>query len=185
MKKHSNAASELSPKYVVIGFLYIQPMHGYDLHKHLETNLCEVWHISQSQTYNILKSLIRDNWIAVTLQPQEKRPDKELLSLTDLGRAEFETWLYTPTPGSARTIRVEFISRMFFAASLNENLCSRLIQEQADTIRLDLEKLSKRSSALPADQIFNRMGIDLRIRQLKSVLDWVEDCYHYIEEGGR
>lgn len=185
MPKSSNAASELSPKYAILGFLYIRPMHGYDLHKHLEASLREVWHISQSQAYNILKHLEKDRWITVTLQPQEKRPDRELLALTELGKAEFETWLLTPTPGSARAIRVEFITRLFFASNLSENLCSRLIQEQADEIRLNLEKLSKRLSALPADQIFNRMGLDLRIRQLKSVLEWVEDCLQYFVEGIR
>ncbi len=185
MPKTSLAASELSPKYAIMGFLYFRPMHGYELHKHLETSLRDVWHISQSLAYKILKNLEKDNWITVTLQPQEKRPDRELLAQTELGKAEFETWLYTPTPGSARAIRVEFITRLFFASNLNENLCSRLIQEQAETIRSDLANLVKRLSALPADQIFNRMGLDLRIRQLTSVLEWVEDCHQYFVEGSR
>lgn len=184
MRQSSWSASELSPKYAVLGFLYIHPMHGYDLHKHLETNLREVWRISQSQSYAILKHLEKDRWITATPQPQEKRPDRALLELTEPGKAAFEAWLYTPTPGSARAIRVEFITRLFFASNMSNDLCARLIQEQADAIRLDLEKLTKRVSALPPDQTFNRMGLDLRIRQLCSVLGWVEDCHHYFVEGG-
>jgi PadR family transcriptional regulator AphA len=183
MLKSSPSASELSPKYALLGFLYIHPMHGYDLHKHLETDLREVWHISQSQAYNILKNLEKDDWITATLQTQAKRPDRELLALTERGKVEFENWLYTPTPGSARAIRVEFITRLFFASNLSENLCSRLIQEQADTIRGDLEKLVKRLSVLPTDQIFNRMGLELRIRQLTSVMEWLENCHQYFVEG--
>jgi DNA-binding PadR family transcriptional regulator len=185
MTKHSPANSELSPKYAIMGFLYLRPMHGYDLHKHIETDLHEVWRISQSQAYNILKNLEKDRWITVTLQPQEKRPDREILALTELGKGEFETWLNTPTPGSARAIRVEFITRLFFASNLSENLCSRLIQEQAETIRSDLANLFKRLSALPAEQIFNCMGLDLRIRQLTGVLEWVEDCHRFFVEGIR
>jgi DNA-binding PadR family transcriptional regulator len=160
-----------------MGFLYIRPMHGYELHKQLETNLREVWHISESRSYTILKNLEKDKWITATLQAQEKRPDKEQLALTELGKAEFKKWLSQPTPGSTRAIRVEFITRLFFASNLGENLCSRLIQEQAESIRLDLEKLSKRLSALPVDQNFNRMGIDFRICQLTGVLEWVEGCH--------
>jgi DNA-binding PadR family transcriptional regulator len=183
MTKSLFSSSELSPKYAIMGFLYIHPMHGYDLHKHLETDLHEVWRISQSQAYNIVKLLKNAGWITATLQQQEKRPDRDLLTLTDLGKTEFETWLYAPTPGSARAIRVEFITRLFFASNLNENLCSRLIQEQADTIRSHVDALYQRLHAIPQDQIFNRMGLDLRIRQLQSVLVWVENAMEYFVEG--
>jgi len=180
MTKHSQGASELSPKYAIMGFLYIRPMHGYDLHKHLEADLHDVWRISQSQTYNILKNLEKDGWITATPQQQEKRPDREFLTLTDLGKTQFEAWLYAPTPGSARAIRVEFLTRLFFASRLSENLCSRLIHEQSDTIQADLENLHARLLLIPADQIFNRMGLDLRISQLNSMLDWVDKSEQYL-----
>lgn len=183
MSKSLPSSSELSPKYAILGFLYMRPMHGYDLHKHLATDLHEVWHISQSQAYNIVKQLEKAGWITATHQQQDKRPDRELLGLTELGRTEFETWLYTPTPGSARAIRVEFITRLFFASNLSENLCSRLIQEQADTIRSHMSALYQRLDAIPQDQIFNRMGLDLRIRQLDSVLTWMENASEYFVEG--
>lgn len=183
MPKSSLSASELSPKYAIMGFLYIRPMHGYDLHKHLETDLHEVWRISQSQAYSIIKNLEKDCCITTILQHQDKRPDRELLELTESGKTEFEKWLYTPTPGSARAIRVEFITRLFFASNLSESLYSRLLQEQADTVRADLERLNKRLSALPENRVFNRMGLDLRIRQLTSVVEWLEDCHQYFKEG--
>ena len=185
MEKQSSAASELSPKFAVMGFLYLRPMHGYELHKQLETSLRDVWHISQSQSYAILKNLEKEGWLTVTRQPQEKRPDREVLALTEVGKNRFESWLTAPTPASARAIRVEFITRLFFASNLSETLRLRLIREQEDAIRLDLEKLSRRLSALPVDQIYNRMGVDLRVRQLRSVLKWVEDCNEYFEEGSR
>lgn len=183
MTRSLPSSSELSPKYAIMGFLFLRPMHGYDLHKQLALNLREVWRISQSQVYNILKGLEKAGWITSILETQEKRPDRDLLTLTDLGRAEFETWLYSPTPGSARAIRVEFIARLFFASNLSETLCSRLIQEQADSIRSSLDILHQRRQALPQDQVFNRMGLDLRIRQLLCVLTWVEIVPDYFIEG--
>lgn len=182
MPKSFPNASGLSPKFVILGFLYFRPMHGYELHKHLETSLREVWHISQSQAYNILKNLEKDQWITVTPQPQDKRPDKELLSLTDLGKNEFEAWLYHPTPGSARAIRVEFLTRLFFASHISDHLHLRFIQEQADSIRASLVDLRLRRSSIPSDQIFNRMGLDLRIGQLEAILNWVERCPQYFIE---
>jgi DNA-binding PadR family transcriptional regulator len=157
-------------------------MHGYDLHKHLEVDLCEVWRIKQNQAYNILKLLEKDGWISSTPQAQEKRPDRTLLSLTPLGQSYFERWLYTPSPGNAQAIRVDFITRLYFAAQLDANLCSRLIQEQVQAVQNDLETLSQRLEALPAGQIYNRLGLELRIRQLTTILGWLEECHTLFEE---
>jgi PadR family transcriptional regulator, regulatory protein AphA len=166
-----------SPRYAVLGFLYIHPMHGYDLHKHLTADLGEIWHISQSQAYNILKGCEKEGWIIATREPQEKLPDRSMLALTPAGQAEFERWLYTPSPGTARDIRVGFISRLYFASQIDPGLSSRLIQEQAAAVQEQLEALCLRMQALPVGQIYNRLGLELRIRQLRMVLGWLEDCH--------
>jgi DNA-binding PadR family transcriptional regulator len=160
-------------------------MHGYDLHKHLAADLHEVWHISQSQSYNILRQLEKDGWISSTPQPQEKRPDRALLALTAQGQAEFERWLYTSSPGNAQDIRIAFISRLYFASQIDANLCSRLIQEQVHTVQADLEGLCTRLAALSSDQLYNKLGLDLRIRQMLTILNWLEQCHRFFEEDAR
>jgi len=157
-------------------------MHGYDLHKHLEADLCEVWHISQSQAYNILKLLEKDGWISITVEKQEKGPDRSVLALTPAGQAGFEHWLYTPSPGNAQAIRVDFITRLYFASQIDANLCSRLIQEQALAIQNRLDQLEQRLAALPARQVYNRLGLQLRIRQLATISAWLEECHACFEE---
>lgn len=176
MAKLLSPASEISPQYALLGFLYFQPMHGYDLHKQLEANLRELWRISQSQAYAILKRLERDGWIVATSQPQEKRPDRACYSLTALGKACFESWLYQPTPSSARAIRVEFLTRLFFASQMGEDIPSRLMQEQAAMTRRSLGQLQTRLKDLPPDQTINRLGLELRLRQLIATLEWLDSC---------
>jgi DNA-binding PadR family transcriptional regulator len=172
-----------SPKYAILGFLYIRPMHGYELHKHLEVDLHEVWSISQSQAYNILKLLEKDGWITTTMVSQDKRPDRAIMSLTPAGQAGFEHWLYTPSPGNAQAIRVDFITRLYFASQIDANLCSRLVQEQAITIQNRIEELRQRLATLSAGQVYNRLGLQLRIRQLGSILEWLEECHASFEEN--
>jgi DNA-binding PadR family transcriptional regulator len=167
---------------VVLGFLYIQPMHGYDLHKHLQTDLHELWHISQSQAYNILKLLEKDGWIYATPQAQEKRPKRALLALTPLGQEAFEHWLYTPSPANAQAVRRDFITRLYFVSHIDPNLSSRLIQEQARSIQCDREALWARLESLPARQVYNRLGLELRIRQLATIENWLAECHTHFEE---
>jgi DNA-binding PadR family transcriptional regulator len=169
-------ASDLSPQYALLGFLYLGPMHGYDLHRSLEANLREVWRISQSQTYNILKRLHKEGLIQSNHQPQEKRPDRQILSLTEAGQECVEKWLYTPTQASARALRVELLTRLFFASQLNDDICSRLIQEQAVSTANDIEALNRRLINVPPHQAINRLGLDLRIHQLSVMLDWLTSC---------
>lgn len=169
-------ASAISPQFAILGFLRFRPMHGYDLQHHLAMNLREVWHISQSQTYNILKRLEKEGWIDSTNQPQEKRPDRTLYSLTNIGRTEFDNWLYTPTPSSARAIRMEFITRLFFATQISKEVCIQLLQGQEHATQQDLERLRKRLSDIPPSQVFNRLGLELRVKQLLSMLEWMDTC---------
>lgn len=53
----SRRTSGLSPEYALLGFLERPPAHGYELHQRLLEHLGEIWHVSLSQTYNILTRL--------------------------------------------------------------------------------------------------------------------------------
>jgi DNA-binding PadR family transcriptional regulator len=174
--KSTGMSNDLAPEFALMGFLYFQPQHGYDLHRRLQTNLREVWHISQSQAYNILRRLERQGLIEAIHQAQAKRPDRDCFSLTSTGRERFEAWLRAPTRGTVRAVRVEFLTRLFFAGQISEDFVSRLLQEQAEATRLDVHNLRQRLALLPAGQMINRLGLDLRVRQLSVFLDWLDTC---------
>ena len=160
----------------MLGFLAWQPAHGYDLHQRLLAELGQVWHISQSQLYNLLKRLEAQGDILAALQEQTRLPDSRVFNLTEQGRTRFEKWMETPTGCSVRAILVEFITRLYFARLQSPESAARLILVQMDETRLGLERLRRKMDDLPPGQTFNRLGLELRLRQLSSVLDWLEDC---------
>jgi PadR family transcriptional regulator AphA len=166
----------LSPEYALLGFLAEQPNHGYELHQRLVSELGHVWHVSQSQVYNILKRLELGGDISGTVQEQSKLPSRLLYRLTPGGRARFETWLDTPTGCSVRAIRVEFLTRLYFASRRGRSNADSLIDSQVKEIRKGLSRLTGLLEELPAEQVFNRLGLELRITQLSSILDWLERC---------
>ena len=75
--KESHHASALSPEYALLGLLAGSPAHGYELHQVFTTDLGQVWHLSLSQTYNILNRLEAQGFIDGSLQEQEKLPAVE------------------------------------------------------------------------------------------------------------
>ena len=169
-------ASALSPEYALLGFLAQRSAHGYELHQRLVTDLGQVWRVSLSQTYNILNRLEAQGFITGTVQEQAKLPARRSFRLTAAGRRRFNTWLHSPAPCSVRTIRVEFTTRLYFAQALSPERVPDLIEVQVVEVQGGLARLQSLQAELHPDQTFNRLGLDLRIRQLASLLDWLTEC---------
>jgi PadR family transcriptional regulator, regulatory protein AphA len=181
MQKSSASHRSRSPEFALLGFLYLQPDHGYHLHRRLIFELGETWHVSQSQTYNILNRLETQGYISSTTVEQEKLPDLQTLNITPQGRRRFEAWLETPTESSVRAIRLEFVTRLYFAQKLARERIQPMLAAQATEIQNMLARLEASRAVLPEEQIFNRLSLQLRIQQLTSILDWLDECRQTIE----
>jgi DNA-binding PadR family transcriptional regulator len=177
MVKSKIYTSSRSPEFVLLGLLYEKPGHGYELHQRLEAELGQVWHARQSQSYNILKRLETQGYIESKTQGQEKLPPRQMLTITKRGRERFEAWLSAPTQSSVRAIRVEFVTRLYFAQKLDPERIDRLFEVQILEIQNGLRRLTETYENLPPNQTFNRLGLDLRIRQLESILDWLDEAW--------
>jgi len=169
-------AGSPSPEYPLLGLLAQQPSHGYKLHRRLVSDLGQVWHISLSQAYNILKRLEEQGYIRGVQQDQDKRPSRRQFQITPAGEQRLQAWLDAPTPPSVHLIRVEFTSRLYFACASGPQAAVRLIDGQAAQVQAGLEHLQSSLEDIPAAQVFNRLGVELRLRQLHSILGWLESC---------
>lgn len=169
-------ASVISPEYAILGLLLEKPAHGYELSRRLVEALGRVWRLNLNQIYNTLKRLEEQGYISGENEPQEKLPDRRRYFLTEKGRQHFELWLESPTACSVRAIRLEFTARLYFASRFCPQRLGQLIDDQIRNIQAGLAQLEADSTKIPAHQIINRLGWDLRIRQLNSVITWLEDC---------
>jgi DNA-binding PadR family transcriptional regulator len=182
MEKRSHHSGAHSPEYALLGFLYEQPNHGYNLHRLLVGELSYIWHVSQSQTYNILNRLESRGYISSSTQEQEKLPPRQLLQLTDSGRYYFEDWLRAPSGSSVRAIRVELITRLYFAQKYFPALIQPILTAQSEEMKLTILRLETNRKSIPVDQAFNLLSLELRIRELRSVRDWLVQCHKTLEK---
>ncbi len=176
MSSKHTYASALSPEYPLLGLIIQQPAHGYMLHQRLTTDLGQIWHISLSQAYSILKRMESHGFIIGQMQKQVGTPARRHFEATPKGAERFEEWLDTPSGSSVRAIRVEFITRLYFALVKNKKAASHLIAEQVAESHKRLEILKRALDLLPLDQTFNRLALELRIDQLESILEWLPLC---------
>ena len=169
----------LSPEMALLGLLYTGPGHGYDLHRKVITDLGQVWHLSQSQAYSILKRLETRGDISMEEIPQEKLPPRQMLHMTQQGRRRFLDWLDTPNGGSVRAIRMEFVTRLYFLRIYMPEKIPQAFDQQRKEATINLQRLEKTYAELTGDQIYNRMSLQLRLKQLKAVLEWLDECQQY------
>jgi len=182
MVKSASHTGPLSPEFALLGLLAQGSAHGYQLFQVLISDLGQVWHISLSQAYNILNRLESQGFIVAEVLQQEKLPDRKLFSLTSKGQERFECWLNSTSLTSVRTIRLEFLTRLYFAQSRGAEFSHQIINTQLSEVHAGLERLRKAFHEIPGDQLINRLSIDLRSRQLESIAIWLENCHRAIDE---
>jgi DNA-binding PadR family transcriptional regulator len=168
-------SGNVSPELALLGFLIAGPDHGYDLHQRFLTELGHVWHLSQSQAYAILKRLEDKGDISAHLVEQDKLPDRQRLRITAQGRRRFQEWLERGSASNARAIRLEFLTRLYFSNLYTPERTAHIYAAQLTETNRDVERLERMLADVPADQTYNRLSLDLRLRQMKLIQAWMAE----------
>ncbi len=166
--------SNISPEFALLGFLVAEPSHGYDLHQKFQTELGAVWHLSQSQAYAILKRLEARGDISSQLVEQDKLPARQILHITPTGKGRFKEWLYK-AGHNARAIRLEFLTRLYFTLRYYPDQTAQVYETQCVEIRGSIERLESLLAHLSPNQPYNRLSLDLRLRQLRLIQAWMHE----------
>jgi len=171
------ARSQLTIEHALLGFLYHQPRHGYEIYQQLRTDdgLGLVWRLKQSQLYALLTKLEQQAYITATLEPQDTRPPRKMLQLTAAGRDAFLNWLRTPVP-QGRKIRLEFMAKLYFARRLEPAGAATLIDGQRDICRAWLASLQAQAEALSQERPFEWLVYQFRMGQIKAMINWLDVC---------
>jgi DNA-binding PadR family transcriptional regulator len=178
-------SGNVSPEFTLLGFLIAGPDHGYDLHQRFVAELGYVWHLSQSQAYTILKRLENKGDISAHLVEQDKLPDRQRLRITAQGRRRFTEWLEKGSASNARAIRLEFLTRLYFSNLYRPEDTAQIYAAQFTEIRRDIERLEDMLAHIPHDQTYNRLSVDLRLRQMKLIQEWMVEIktqFHILSE---
>ncbi len=153
MASKEHHTGNVSPEYALLGFLIAGPSHGYDLHQRFTVELGHVWHLSQSQAYTILKRLENRADISARLIEQEKLPARQVFHITAAGRRRFSNWLESGIGKNARSIRLEFLTRLYFAQLHQPENISQLYNAQFTAIKSTIARLESLLEHLPPEQV--------------------------------
>ena len=102
---------ENKTKYAVLGLLTYAPLSGYDIRRIYEQSLGNFWSESYGAIYPILKRLEEEGLATRAVERGDGKPDRNVYTITDLGREEMHRWLAQP-PEPIKE-RVELLLKLF------------------------------------------------------------------------
>ena len=119
--------------YAVLALLAVQPMTTYELAKHMERSLRDVWPRAESVIYEEPKKLVAGGFATATVEHTGRRRSTRY-AITQTGRRKLRDWLRVA--GSPPTIEFEALLKVAFADhgdldTLRHNIAAILVMADA------------------------------------------------------
>src|SRR5262245_3604682 len=168
--------SSLTPDETILGLLAVRARHGYDLLDCFRDpgELGEVWRLSTSQLYAVLKRLESQGLTEGHEVAVPDAPTRTEYRLSDAGENRFHAWLNEPAPSaSVNRVRVEFLSRLYIARLLNIPTVPIVQRQKASCREKKAEVLDCLHNAQPG---VGRLTLELVVAQLDVILQWLDRC---------
>jgi DNA-binding PadR family transcriptional regulator len=166
----------ITPDETILGLLAVRERHGYDLLDCFRdpSQLGEVWNLSTSQLYAVLKRLEAQGLTVGREVAPADAPIRTEYALTDAGRDRVDAWLHKAHPSaSIHRVRVEFLSRLYIARLLNIPTLE-IVARQKRVVRDKLSELTMcRETSEPG---IGLLTLELVIGQLGVILQWLDRC---------
>jgi PadR family transcriptional regulator, regulatory protein AphA len=174
MARRSSSSQE-----VLLGLLTVEPMSGYDLGQSIRASIGFFWNESYGQIYPNLKKLAAAGQVAAKTEKQKGKPDRQIYSITPLGRARLKKWLAVePQPEVPRN---ELLLKLFFGVQAGPGTVIEYVERMAKRKRAYLEKFKQIEGELAAqmqryrDAPYWRMAVRFGQLDLEAHLSWAEE----------
>jgi PadR family transcriptional regulator AphA len=173
----TRSQAPLSLEHILLGFLYQEPIHGYDLYKKISNFdvISLVWHIKQGKLYALLDKLEENGLLTSNLVPGEAHQMRKEYQITTIGKRDFLTWATSPVR-HGRDMRQEFLAKLYFARRSGVLVSLELIEEQRAVCTEWLSSLHINLSKTTNEQHFEKMIFQYRISQTQATIEWLDYC---------
>src|SRR5258705_6173077 len=166
----------LTPDETILGLLAQQPRHGYELLDCFRDpgQLGEVWKLSTSQLYAVLKRLEAQRLTEGHEVLVPDAPARTEYRLTNAGEVRLQGWLNELSPSaSVNRVRVEVLSRLYIARLIGVPTIPIVERQRASCLKRKSELIACLNSAVPG---VGRLTLELVIAQVEVILQWLDRC---------
>src|SRR5215813_3938038 len=168
--------SSLTPDETILGLLAVRARHGYELLDCFRdpTQLGEVWRLSTSQLYAVLKRLEAQGLTEGREVAVPDAPTRTEYVLTRQGEDRLWAWLHEAHPSpSVHRVRVEFLSRLYVARLLDIPTVPIVARQKAASLENKRELTACLEATEPG---IGRLTLELVVAQADVILQWLDRC---------
>jgi DNA-binding PadR family transcriptional regulator len=167
--------------HIILGFLALAPMTGYDLKRHFDSTVGHFWSADRAQIYRALAKLVADGHAEVETVAGSGAPDRQEHRVTDAGRAALAAWLAGDP--ERHVDRDPFLARVFFGADLTPDALRALLARRRAEAETRLSDYTRLRSATATDtgsgtgtraERLRLATLDNGIAHLRAELTWLD-----------
>lgn len=175
-------------KHGILGLLNYHEMTGYEIMEVFRDSLNYFWDAKTSQIYRELKNLEQKRWVTKTVVPQSGKPDKNMYSVTQEGKAELLRWLGDGDTGLRA--KTPILMKVFFLGERSPEENIRYFENVKKTCQLFLKSLESvprsietygSSIGQPEKSLYWQMTVEYGQKILKMQIEWAQDCIRILE----
>ncbi|MFQ6608645.1 MAG: PadR family transcriptional regulator [Fidelibacterota bacterium] len=171
---------------VILGFLNLEPMSGYDLSKQIDSSVGFFWHATHPQIYSTLKKLEVEGYVTFEHEIQKSGPTKKIYTITATGKQFFLDEL---TPIEPQLVKFPLLVSMFLGAELGIEFWRNALPLQIAEREKELQVYNQILKEIPKDDPSNDLGNYLRLRTLyfgigyqKFFIKWLQKTLQELEK---
>ncbi|WP_275298519.1 PadR family transcriptional regulator [Clostridium sp. YIM B02555] len=181
----------MSLKHILLGFINIQSMTGYELKQLIDNSINNFWNVNLSQIYPTLGAMKEEELLDMEIQINEGTPNSKIYNITEKGRIELEKWMEETTP--LPQTRKLFLAKLLVGVKFDKEILIKQVKEQLKLHQMALESLYKRLAGntcnLPTTEdpekykLFTELVIDAGIKEEEASIAWCMQTIERLEKS--
>ncbi|WML57554.1 PadR family transcriptional regulator [Neobacillus sp. PS2-9] len=158
---------------VILGFLYDEPMSGYDIKQMMENSVSYFFDASFGAIYPALRKMEKEGLVEKQIIQQDGKPNKNLFVITESGREQFQTYLNSPI--NPTVTRSDILIRIFFGRFTTIEKVKEWLLEERGKNQAMYDNLTRIANLYPNMEPHKRFTLEFGIRQAEMILGMVDE----------
>lgn len=173
----------MSLRIAALGLLAQQPGSGYDLLRHFEKSMANVWPATQSQLYGELNKLASAGLIEVSdVGPRGRKEYR----ITEAGREELQRWITDSRDDPP--VRLPGLLRVFLLGEVPREQARKYMSAMAEHADGEADRYRTLRDSTDWDEgnlFYGRMALEFGLRLQAMEAEWARWVLDQIEARGR
>jgi DNA-binding PadR family transcriptional regulator len=158
---------------VILGFLYDEPMSGYDIKQMMENSVSYFFDASFGAIYPALRKMEKEGLVEKQVVQQEGKPNKNLFVVTENGKQQFLDYLNSPI--NPTITRSDILIRIFFGRFTTKEKIMEWLMDEREKNQAMYENLTRIADQYPTMDQNKRFTLEFGIRQAEMIMNMIDE----------